>query len=289
MNLYLDSLVWTAVDIETTGIDPYQYEIVEIGAVRFSLKQLQDKFQVIIKTTKKHDPRARKIHNISDEEINQKGVSTKQALEGFLKFIADDPLVFHNAPFDVSFLSLQMKQHEMELPQNQYYDNLYISRTHFPERDSHSLENICIKLGVKIERSHRALFDAEATARVFSLSLLEEYGQINSRKKYNSFMRYHRRFNKFKLLLPKNIGAIENYFNQYIQTGNLVHLKYKTKEKKDCEVKGLVKEVMIFNQRIFIKIEDWNKREENLVPLKDAVIYDKERGHINIDQINYEE
>ena len=43
---------------------------------------------------------------------------------------------------------------------------------------------------------------------------------------------------------------------------------------------------MIFNQRIFIKIEDWNQQEEVLIPLKEAVIYDKERGHLTENQIN---
>ena len=99
-------------------------------------------------------------------------------------------------------------------------------------------------------------------------------------------MRYHRRFDKFELLLPKNIGAIENYFNRYIQSKNMIHLRYKTKEKKEGEVKGLVKALMIFNQRVFIKFEDWSDKEEILIPLKDAVIYDDEQGHLTIDQIN---
>ena len=286
MNSYLDSLTWTAVDIETTGINPYEYEVLEIGAVRFSLEKMQDTFQVMVKTSKKHDPRARQIHNISDEEINQKGVPIKQALKKFLVFIADEPLIFHNASFDISFLLFQMKQHRIKLPQNRYYDNLFISRTYFPERNSHSLENICMELGIEIEVSHRALSDAKTTAQVFTQSLLKKSNQISSKKKYNAFMRYHRRFDKFELLLPKNIGAIENYFNRYIQSKNMIHLRYKTKEKKEGEVKGLVKALMIFNQRVFIKFEDWSDKEEILIPLKDAVIYDDEQGHLTIDQIN---
>ena len=288
MKEYPDNLIWTAVDIETTGINPYQYEILEIGAVQFSLKEIQDKFQVMIKTSKKQDPKSRQIHNISNEEVKEKGIPVKEALEKFLVFISEHPLVFHNASFDISFLVSEMKKNKIKLPGNRYYDNLYISRTYFPERESHALKNLCTKLGIQVKISHRALADAEATAKVFAHSLLEKYNLIHTKKKYNAFMRYHRRFDKFKILLPKNIQAIERYFNQYIQTKSLLHLKYRDKENKNREAKGLVKELMIFNQKPFLRINDLISKEEFIVPLKEAIIYDKEQGHLTIDKINHE-
>ena len=288
MNEYPDNLIWSAVDIETTGINPYQYEILEIGAVRFSLKGIQEKFQVMVKTNKKQDPKSRQIHNISDEEVKKKGISIKEALEKFLVFISEYPLVFHNASFDISFLISEMNKNKITPPGNQYYDNLYISKTYFPERNSHSLKNICTKLGIQVKISHRALADAEATAMVFTQSLLEKYDLIQTKKKYNSFMRYHRRFDKFKVLLPKNIQAIENYFNQYIQTKSLIHLKYKDKENKNRETKGLVKELMIFNQKLFLRVNNLLSEEDFIVPLKEAIIHDKEQGYLTIDKINHE-
>ena len=69
MKDFLSGLEWVAVDLETSGVNPWKNEIIEIGAVRFSVDAIIDKFQVLLRPTKKQDPRAKAIHNISQEEI----------------------------------------------------------------------------------------------------------------------------------------------------------------------------------------------------------------------------
>ena len=39
-----------------------------------------------------------RFHNISDKEIQEKGIPIHEALDKFLAFVANDPLIFHNAP-----------------------------------------------------------------------------------------------------------------------------------------------------------------------------------------------
>ena len=120
MSEFLDELQWLAIDIETTGVNPWKYEIIEIGAVLFSTKNnITDKFSILIKPVKKQDPKSKAIHNISDEEVEEHGYTENEAIHKFLSFIPQDvSMVFHNAPFDVSFLKIAMLRQQVVLPNN---------------------------------------------------------------------------------------------------------------------------------------------------------------------------
>ncbi len=285
MDSYIDDLLWVSVDIETTGINPYQYEIIEIGAVIFSLKTVNKRFQKLIRVKKKQDPRSQQIHKITAEEVENEGVSLREALEKLFVFIGDYPVIFHNASFDLSFLVLSMNKEKIELPHNYYYDNLFISRTYFTDRKSHSLNYLRKLYNIETGNSHRALSDAEATARVFMLSLSEKYEQLNSKKRFNEFLRYHRKVHKFKLQLNRNFNQIEKYFEYYIKTKKLLRIQYSDHDRQKQDVQCFVREIMIFNQSIFIRALAFGETKDFLIPLKYAKMYDHDKGVITIDNL----
>ncbi len=285
MSFSLDKKLWIAIDIETTGLNPWKYEILEIGAVKFSAKDIISRFQVLIKPLKKQDPTSRKIHNITDKEINENGIPMKEALDKCLAFMEDTPLVFHNASFDISFLTIAFPQNSIPIPGNDYYDTLYLSKKYFPERSSHSLANLKEILKIDTGRGHRALSDAEATANVF-LHIIEHFKDIiTSNKKYQKFMRFHRRLDEFQIRIPKNLERIENYFNRYIQSGSMMRIKYKSKNgiKNDKIVKIL--QVMIFNQNIYLRSNCLDQEDELMIPLETAVFHDPDKGMLNYKQV----
>ncbi len=286
-NHFLEQLRWVALDLETTGLNPWDNEILEIGAVQFNLSEIQKKFQVLVKVHKPIDIRSRNIHQISDQEIKQHGINIRDALEKCLDFIQDAPLIFHNASFDLSFLSISLKEHSMKIPSNYYYDNLYLSRKYFPERESHSLANIRKALNINTGQAHRALADAEATAKIFTYGLNKYKTQILSKGKYNKFMRYHRTFNEFKVTLPKNLKYITHYFNKYIQTGIMLKTQYKQDSKQTNMIHDLIQiqEVMIFNQRIILKAFSLTHNKQKLIPLEHMQIHDPIQGTINYTNI----
>ena len=283
MSAYVDDLTWVAVDTETTGTNPYLYEIVEIGAVRFSLKTIEGRFHTLIKTTKKHHPGARAIHNITEKEEKEKGIPIEDALKNFLIFIRDDPLIFHNASFDIAFLIKAMNDNQIKAPENYYYDNLFISRTYFSERKRHSLEYLRELFNINTGKPHRALSDAEATALVFRESLNKKYDLLDTKKNYNSFLRYHRKFHKFKFTLPKNLDKVEQYFNHYIKTKKALNIFYIDQNDKEINIKGIPQDIMIFNQNIFIKMSSIFESDQLLIPLKSAIIYDPDKGELKLE------
>ncbi|MBL8034843.1 MAG: 3'-5' exonuclease, partial [Leptospiraceae bacterium] len=104
MEQWVRDLRFVAIDLETTGLNPYKHEIIEIGAVQFSLDDLGKEFSILIKPEKKMDPKARAVHQISAEELASHAVSLREGLDAFNAFMPDGSWVFHNAPFDLSFL-----------------------------------------------------------------------------------------------------------------------------------------------------------------------------------------
>ena len=278
MSSFLDSIKIAAVDTETSGVNPFRHELIEIGAVNFNLNEIEDRFEVLIKPEKKHDPKARKVHKISNEELESRGVGLSEAISRFLDFIGDRLLVFHNASFDLTFLKLSADKVKLELPKNTYYDNLFLSKKYYPERESHSLSSIRELLNLDTSVEHRALADAEATALSF-MQILKEKGQgIDSRKSLQKFMRYNRKMHKFMITLPKNYDEIEKYFQRRIRGHEYIKVNYRDNKGQDFTHMVQPLEMMVFNQQLYIKVKVQMTAEEKLIPLKFATFFDPELG-----------
>lgn len=287
--MFLESIKWIAIDTETTGINPWENELLEIGAVCFDINGIISRFQALIIPEKEQDPRAKEIHKITDEEIKKHGIPLKEAMEKFLKFIHDSgdfPFIFHNAPFDVSFLYQALQKTNLNIPTNYYYDNFYISKKNFSSRVGHSLKALKEHYGIENFESHRALADAEVTALIFLKSLQEK--EITSKKKYNSFLRYHRTFDTFELKLPRNFKKIQNYIDNHIKMGSLFDI-YVTNinEGKAVTVTlhGMIKKMLIFNQEIYISFYKVNEDDLELIAIKNIILKDPEHGNIDYEKI----
>jgi DNA polymerase-3 subunit epsilon len=88
-----------------------------------------------------------------------------------VEFLSDDPLVFHNAPFDLSFLTHEARLCGGEWPGNAVVDTLPLARRRIRSR-SHSLSVLCLDLGIDVP-FHRAGGDAWAAGKLL-LHLLPE-------------------------------------------------------------------------------------------------------------------
>jgi len=280
----LSKMTWIAVDTETTGINPWEYEIIEIGAVKFNLNSILDRFEIIIRPEKKQDPKSKAIHKISESEVLEKGVTLTEALTRFYSFIGSDPLIFHNASFDLAFLHLSSQKVNLKFSGNNfYYDTLYLLKTYKPELESYSLEYLKNYLNLS-GQSHRALADAEMTSNIFQWILSENSSKLSSKKKYKSFFRYHRKLKAFEIILPRNLDAIFSYFNKYIQTRSLLKISEgPIVNASDRNIKRVVPiDIMIFNQKLLLKCSIYPENYTTLIPLINATILDQDKGPITI-------
>lgn len=163
-----DDKVFIAIDVETTGLDPYQDKVIEIGAVKYQGDKVVAEFSELVDPGIYISRQAENIHGISNEKIKGKpgfGVLASSLLE----FLSDATLVAHNASFDISFLNEELKKAGFDEIQNPVVDTLNMARVSFKGKKSYSLQNLAREYGINTGNAHRASDDARACLDLFLL------------------------------------------------------------------------------------------------------------------------
>ncbi len=161
---------FTALDIETTGLSPSCSGIVEIAGLRVLPGGAETAFQTLVDPRRAIPRAVTAIHGISDDMV--RGAPFAEDVIGRLvEFAAGTPLVLHNAPFDLGFLTPLVLRAGLEWRSPAVYDTLRLARRAFPGLRSYSLENLSRFFDFDAGRHHRALADCEYCARLFSLIL----------------------------------------------------------------------------------------------------------------------
>ncbi len=92
-----------------------------------------------------------------------------EVVDEFLEFIADAPLVIHNASFDISFINAELDRiKRAPIPRDRLVDTLLLARRKHPGV-SNRLDDLCSRYSIDNSRrtKHGALLDAELLAEVY--------------------------------------------------------------------------------------------------------------------------
>jgi len=157
-------------DTETTGLDPLRGDrLVEIGCVElFNRMPTGQTFHRYINPERDMPQEAFAVHGLSSGFLADKPVFADIADE-FLEFIADAPLVIHNASFDIGFSNAELERHQRTaVAQTRLVDTLLLARRKHPGV-SNKLDDLCARYAVDNSRrtKHGALLDAELLAEVY--------------------------------------------------------------------------------------------------------------------------
>lgn len=157
-------------DLETTGLNPANHEIIEIGFVR------DDGFSWHIKIHPEHpetaEPKALEVNGYTPEEWETQGATCLiLALRQLRVFLEDCVIVGHNVAFDVAFLEEAFRK-ASDKPWHAYYaiDTTTLAYEHLVPLGlkSVSLKHVCEFLGLSPEPDqHRALAGAETCRKVY--------------------------------------------------------------------------------------------------------------------------
>jgi DNA polymerase III subunit epsilon len=157
-------------DTETTGISPDNGDrVVEIGCVEV-LNRIPSgrEFHVYINPERDMPKEAEQVHGLSGAFLADKPVFAKIAAD-FVAFIGGDPIVAHNASFDVGFLNMELSRLSLaRIGSERVIDTLALARRKHPAGPN-SLDALCKRYGVDNSGrdKHGALIDADLLASVY--------------------------------------------------------------------------------------------------------------------------
>jgi DNA polymerase III subunit epsilon len=157
-------------DTETTGLNPAGGDrMVEIGCIEIVNRvETGRTFHAYFNPERDMPFEAQEVHGLSNLFLSDKPRFSELA-EELLDFLADSPLVAHNAGFDFGFLNFELEKcGRSTVSMHRMVDTLTLARTRHPGA-KHSLDALCMRFG--IDRSHRvkhgALLDAQLLAQVY--------------------------------------------------------------------------------------------------------------------------
>ena len=226
----LEGTTYVVFDTETTGFNAGgEDQMIEIGAVKICGDEIVDRFDELI-DPKRHIPdKITELTCITDAMVAGKA-DEETVTKRFLEWAGELPMVAHNAKFDISFIEMAMKKYGLGEFKNTVIDTLELSRTLDQGFARHGLSALVKRYNVPWEEDahHRADYDAEGTALVFSKMLqkllaqnyktIDDLNKLVSKEEIHKFGRtFH--FNAIAL----NKTGLKNLF-KIISLANTVYL-----------------------------------------------------------------
>ncbi|EQC45610.1 PolC-type DNA polymerase III [Bacteriovorax sp. Seq25_V] len=162
----LSSLKFCVFDLETTGGNTKTDKIIEIGLVNIDGKEIGEKKSYLIDPERKIPEFIQKLTSIKQADV-EGCPKIDNVIEEILEFIGDRVLIAHNSSFDVPFLNSVLKRlGRPELTNKSICTNL-MTKYLIPSLMNSNLNYMSKIFKIKHTKAHRALDDADATAKLF--------------------------------------------------------------------------------------------------------------------------
>ena len=156
---------YVCVDVETTGLNPKEEKLIEIGAVKVLDGQIVERFQSFVHPGRPLEARIVALTGITDEMLSG-APKPAEVLVKFKDFCGELPIMGHNLQFDFAFIKKAMVNEKLVF-EKQGLDTLRIARKYLPELESRKLGFLCRYFSIE-HTAHRALGDAEATSILYT-------------------------------------------------------------------------------------------------------------------------
>jgi DNA polymerase-3 subunit epsilon/ATP-dependent DNA helicase DinG len=151
-----------SIDIETTGLDPKNDTIIEIGAVKFNGHRVEEEWATLINPGKPIPPMITNLTHITNDMVRN-SPKIRDVIQDLAEFVGDCPVLGHNIRFDLSFL-----QRYNILGLNDVIDTYELASVLMPTASRYNLTSLGQQLGVINASPHRALADAQVTHKVYA-------------------------------------------------------------------------------------------------------------------------
>lgn len=153
---------WAFVDLETTGLNCHQDEVIEIAAIICGNNGKKEMFETLVKPRGSVPKQITFLTGINDEMLRD--APLPEELFGKIRTLLDGKIIVaHNAPFDLGFLQAMLGE---DLP-NKWIDTIELTKVLFPNLSSYSLRYLIRYFGLQTCPTHRAFADTDALEKLF--------------------------------------------------------------------------------------------------------------------------
>lgn len=162
-------------DVESTGVDVTEDEIIQIAAIKLNKKgEVVDKFEKFLKN-KKPVKDSYYVHGFSDEMLQRIGEDKEKVLKEFVEYSKGSIIVGHNVQYDINILCSELERNNLGKPKfKTFYDTLDIYRRFYPGNINYKLENLSKVYDTKHKPSHDAMDDIIATGELLVRAINEK-------------------------------------------------------------------------------------------------------------------
>lgn len=169
-------------DFETTGLSPNMGDrAIEIGAVKIQNGIVIDQFQQLMNPGFRVSSFIEGYTGITNKML-ESAPSCHAVMDEFADFIQGYNLIAHNASFDQRFLDAELDMLDRQYSGN-FVCSMLLARRLYQDIPNHKLGTLVSELNIENNGTfHRALADAEMTARLWQRLVNEVKTQTNLQK-----------------------------------------------------------------------------------------------------------
>ncbi len=168
----LEKAAFSVVDVETTGLSASRNRIIEIAIVKIENLKITDKLSYLINPQTYIPPFITSLTGISNDDVIGAPIFS-EIVDEIISFTDNSILTAHNFTFDASFLNSEFMMSGREFVNEHSCCTLKLARKIYPTLKSKSLSSVAQSLNLNNSNAHRALGDAEITAKVL-LKIIKE-------------------------------------------------------------------------------------------------------------------
>ncbi len=236
---------YCVIDVETTGANSVKNRLIEIACVQTQAGQILSKYSTLINPHQFIPIFIQKMTGIRNESVF-KAPEPKEVLPVVKEIMLDGSNIFvaHNASFDYAFVKASFQRIGTNMPEIPKLCTLKLARRLLPPNIKKNVGSLSQYFNIDVRGRHRALGDAEATAKIL-VELLEIAESNHGITTTEELIRFHnkpsrtyktgttvlKRLNPFLEMLPNAAGVY--YFKDsrgdILYVGKAKSLKHRVK------------------------------------------------------------
>lgn len=157
---------YVVLDIETTGLNPKENEIIELSALKVENNEIIAEFSTLVKPSGIISSYITNLTGIS-QSMTKSAPDIKEAIKLFADFCSNNVIVGHNVKFDIGFINNNLLEFYNQPFVNDYVDTLRLARIYLPSLPNKKLGTIAAYFNFDTTGMHRGLKDCVVTNLCF--------------------------------------------------------------------------------------------------------------------------